>query len=289
MKIVGVQIPPPAPSARYPARARRSREMFDRLCSRTRNRRKGARIATRNVSTTAMNVTETSAEGLKREFKITIPASEVEDKITKRLDEVGRMARIPGFRPGKVPLMLLRKRYGAAVRGEVLESAVQDSSAAAIRERNLRPALPPRFELVSSAEGADLEYTLSLEVLPEMPAPDFAGLGLEKMVAQVPDDDVEKALERLAESQRKSEPVERPGRDRRHRRRRRGRSCRRRGDPRQPRRGPRDRARRRGAAARVQRPADRRPRPAKSATSPCRFLPNPARKWPARRGSSRSR
>src|SRR3954447_21740000 len=157
-----------------------------------------------------MNVTETSAEGLKREFKISIPANEVEDKITKRLDEVGRMVRIPGFRPGKVPLPLLRKRYGAAVRGEVLESAVQDSSAEAIRERNLRPALPPRYELVSSAEGADLEYTLSLEVLPDMPAPDFAALGLEKLVAQVPDEDIEKALERLAESQRKSEPVERP-------------------------------------------------------------------------------
>jgi trigger factor len=157
-----------------------------------------------------MNVTETSAEGLKREFKITIPVGEVEEKITKRLDEVGRMVRIPGFRPGKVPLPLLRKRYGAAVRGEVLESAVQDSSAEAIRERNLRPALPPRYELVSSAEGADLEYTLSLEVLPEMPAPDFGALGLEKMVARIPDEDVEKALERLAESQRKSEPVERP-------------------------------------------------------------------------------
>ncbi|MGD9614366.1 MAG: trigger factor [Alphaproteobacteria bacterium] len=157
-----------------------------------------------------MNVTETSAEGLKREFKITIPASEVEEQITKRLDELGRMVRIPGFRPGKVPLPLLRKRYGAAVRGEVLESAVQDSSAEAIRERNLRPALPPRYELVSSAEGADLEYTLSLEVLPELPAPDFGALGLERLVAQVPDEDVEKALERLAESQRKSEPVERP-------------------------------------------------------------------------------
>jgi trigger factor len=157
-----------------------------------------------------MNVTETSAEGLKREFKITIPVGEVEEKITKRLDEVGRMVRIPGFRPGKVPLPLLRKRYGAAVRGEVLESAVQDSSAEAIRERNLRPALPPRYELVSSAEGTDLEYTLSLEVLPEMPAPDFGALGLEKMVARIPDEDVEKALERLAESQRKSEPVERP-------------------------------------------------------------------------------
>ena len=156
-----------------------------------------------------MNVTETSAEGLKREYKITIPASEVEEQITKRLDEVGRMVRIPGFRPGKVPIPLLRKRYGAAVRGEVLENAVQDSSAAAIRERNLRPALPPRYELVSNAEGADLEYTLSLEVLPDMPAPDFAALGLEKLVVQVPDEEVEKALERLAESQRKSEPVER--------------------------------------------------------------------------------
>lgn len=157
-----------------------------------------------------MNVTETSADGLKREFKITIPASEVEEQIAKRLDELGRMVRIPGFRPGKVPLPLLRKRYGAAVRGEVLESAVQDSSAEAIRERNLRPALPPRYELVSSAEGADLEYTLSLEVLPEMPAPDFGALGLEKLVVQVPDEEVQKALERLAESQRKSEPVERP-------------------------------------------------------------------------------
>src|SRR5437763_12244724 len=82
-----------------------------------------------------MNVTETSTEGLKRELKITVPASEVEDKITVRLGEIARTIRIPGFRPGKVPLPLLRKRYGPAVRGEVLESAVQDSSAEAMREQ----------------------------------------------------------------------------------------------------------------------------------------------------------
>src|SRR5919205_3936850 len=158
------------------------------------NRRKPE--LTQGCEHTAMNVTETSAEGLKREFRITIPASEVEDKIAKRLDEVGRMVRIPGFRPGKVPLPLLRKRYGAAVRGEVLESAVQDSSAEAFRERNLRPAMPPRYELLSSDEGADLEYTLSLEVLPDLPSPDFSGLGLEKLVVQVPDEEIQKALER---------------------------------------------------------------------------------------------
>lgn len=157
-----------------------------------------------------MNVTETSAEGLKREYKIVVPASEVEDKITRRLGEIGQAVRIPGFRPGKVPLPLLRKRYGQAVRGEVLQEALQDSSAEAMREHNLRPALQPRVEIVSAAEGADLEYTMSVEVLPDVPEPDFSSLGLEKLVAEIPDEDVDKALERLAESQRKSEPVERP-------------------------------------------------------------------------------
>ena len=146
-----------------------------------------------------MNVTETSAEGLKRELTITVPANEVEDKITHRLGELGRSIRIPGFRPGKVPLPLLRKRYGPAVRGEVLESAVQDSSAEAMREHNLRPALPPRVEIVSAAEGADLEYKMSVELLPEMPGLDFAALGLEKLVVDVPEEDVDKAIERVAE------------------------------------------------------------------------------------------
>ncbi len=157
-----------------------------------------------------MNVTETSAEGLKREFKITVPASEVEDQITRRLDEIGRAVRIPGFRPGKVPMVLLRKRFGPSVRGEVLESAVQDSSAKAISEHKLRPALPPRVEIVAATEGADLEYKMSVELLPDMPEPDFASLGLEKLVAEVPENDIDKAIERIAEAQRKSEPVERP-------------------------------------------------------------------------------
>src|SRR5437868_3888685 len=157
-----------------------------------------------------MQVTETSAEGLKREFKITVPASEVEEKISRRLGEIGRSVRIPGFRPGKVPLPLLRKRYGPAVRHEVLETTVQGSSAEAMREHNLRPALPPQVEIVSAAEGADLEYKMSIELLPDMPEPDFTGLGIERLVAEVPEEDLDRAIERLAESQRKTEPVDRP-------------------------------------------------------------------------------
>jgi len=134
-----------------------------------------------------MQVTETSAEGLKREFTITVPATEVEDQISRRLGEIGQSVRIPGFRPGKVPLPLLRKRYGPAVRHEVLESTVQGSSAEAMREQNLRPALPPRVEIVSAAEGADLEYKMSVELLPDMPEPDFGDLGIERLVAEVPE------------------------------------------------------------------------------------------------------
>ena len=157
-----------------------------------------------------MQVTETSADGLKREYKITIPAGEVEDQISTRLTQLGQQIRLPGFRPGKVPQSLLRQRYGNAVRGEVLEHAVQESSAEAMREQNLRPALPPKVEIVSADEGGDFEYTMSLELLPEMPTPDFNALGLEKLSIEVPADDVDKAVERIAEQYRKSEPVERP-------------------------------------------------------------------------------
>jgi trigger factor len=143
-------------------------------------------------------------------LKITVPADEVENQVTRRLGEIGRSVRIPGFRPGKVPLALLRRRFGPAVRGEVLESTVQDSSAEAMREQNLRPALPPRVAIVSAAEGADLEYTMSVELMPELPEPDFSSLGLEKLVIEVPEEDVDRAVERIAEAQRKSEPIERP-------------------------------------------------------------------------------
>jgi len=157
-----------------------------------------------------MQVTETSAEGLKREFHVVVPAGELEEKVTSRLGEIGRTITLPGFRPGKVPMQILRRRFGPSVLGEVLESTVQGSSAEAIREHNLRPALPPKVDIVSFNEGSDLEYKMSLEVLPEIPEPRFSDLSIERLVVEVPDEDVDRALERMAEQQRKSEPVERP-------------------------------------------------------------------------------
>lgn len=156
-----------------------------------------------------MEITETSAEGLKHELSVVIAAADIERRIEDRLNEIAREIRLPGFRPGKVPLGVIRKRYGPSVMGEVLERAVGDSSAEAMRERNLRPALQPKVEIVSFNEGTDLHYKMAVEVLPEIQPMDFAELKLERLKAVASDEEIDRALERIARQQRKSEKVER--------------------------------------------------------------------------------
>src|SRR5438309_1881184 len=156
-----------------------------------------------------MQVTEVSADGLKREFTVTVPAGDLEQEITRRLDELGRQVRLPGFRPGKVPMQILRKRFGNSVMGEVLERALSDSSAQAMRDHGLRPALQPKIEIVSFQEGADLEYKMAVELLPEIKPVDFAELHLERQRPEIEDAEIEDTLGRIAQQHRKSELVER--------------------------------------------------------------------------------
>ena len=157
-----------------------------------------------------MQITETNAEGLKREFNVVVASGDIEQKVTDKLTEIGRSVRLPGFRPGKVPMQVLRKRYGPSVMGEVLEGAVSDSSAQAMREHGLRPAMQPKIEIVSFKEGADLEYKMAVELLPEIAPVDFAELKLERQRPEITDAEIEKALHRIAQPHRKSEVVDRP-------------------------------------------------------------------------------
>jgi trigger factor len=159
-----------------------------------------------------MQVTQTNEEGLKREFKVVVSANDIKTKMDSRLQEIGQTVRLPGFRPGKVPMPILKKRYGPAVMGEVLERAVSDSSNQAMMERGLRPALQPKIEVKSFAENADLEYTLAVEVLPDIQPANFAEMQLERMKVDVPDAEIDKALNRIAEQHERSEKIteERP-------------------------------------------------------------------------------
>src|SRR5918994_1686639 len=110
-----------------------------------------------------MQVTELSAEGLKREYKVVVQAAEIEDQVAHRLEELKGRVRMPGFRPGKVPLTLLRKQYGRSVMGEVLEQAVNQGSQKAIADHELRPALRPKIEVTSFDEGADHTLARALD------------------------------------------------------------------------------------------------------------------------------
>jgi trigger factor len=166
-----------------------------------------------------MQVTETLADGLKRQFTVKLPAIDIDRKLEAKLNDLSRTVKLPGFRPGKVPMGLLRKRYGASVMGEILDDAVKDSSLRAMADRGLRPATLPKIEVTSFAEGGDLEYTMALELLPEVAPMDFSSLTLQREKAEVTEAAIDDAVARLASQNKKFEPV--ANRFRRHRGRRR--------------------------------------------------------------------
>lgn len=157
-----------------------------------------------------MQVTELSAEGLKRQFKIVVPAGDLTAKVDERLKELAQTAQMPGFRAGKVPVGLLKKQYGQALFGEAVEQAVNSSTAKAIEDRGLKPALQPRVDLKQLEEGKDVEFEVAIEVLPEIGKLDFSGIELERLKAAVPDKDVDEALERIAKANREQKPVDPP-------------------------------------------------------------------------------
>jgi trigger factor len=157
-----------------------------------------------------MQVTELPAEGLKRQFKIVVPADDLSAKVDERLTELARTAQMPGFRRGKVPVGLLKKQYGQALYGEALEQAVNQSTAKAIEDRGLRPALQPKVDLKELGEGKDVEFEVALEILPEIGKLDFSDIELERLKAEVPEKEVDDALARIAKANREQRPVDPP-------------------------------------------------------------------------------
>lgn len=156
-----------------------------------------------------MNVTETVSEGLNRAYRVRIEAADLEQRLTGRLTEIGKDVKMPGFRPGKVPMAMLRRRYGQSVLGEVVEQAVNDAASHTIQSNELRPATTPKVEDVSFEEGSDLEYTLKIELLPEFELIDFATLSLERPVAEPNDKQIDEALERIAKGNREPQDLKR--------------------------------------------------------------------------------
>lgn len=151
-----------------------------------------------------MQVTERRAEGLKRELEVVVPAATLGEKLDAYLDDMRAKVRINGFRPGKVPVSYLRKMYGKAAMAEILQDVVAESVRSAVEERDEKPALQPDVDLDRErvdqvvAGDADLAFTMTYEVMPEIEVGSFETITIEKPVATVPDEDVEEELAGLA-------------------------------------------------------------------------------------------
>ncbi len=163
-----------------------------------------------------MQVTETRSEGLKHEFRVVVPASDLDSKLFSRLEELKGRVRINGFRPGKVPLDHLKRIYGRAVMAETIDEAVRDANNSIASEHGFRLAIEPKVtlpteegEVKAMVEGkADLSYTVAMEVLPQIELADFKGLTLEKLTAEVSDAEVDEALQRVVDQNRPFQPKE---------------------------------------------------------------------------------
>ncbi|HJQ60640.1 MAG TPA: trigger factor [Vineibacter sp.] len=145
-----------------------------------------------------MNVTEIANEGLKRAYKIVVPVATLSGQVDSRLVEMAKTAVLPGFRRGKVPVPLLRKQYGQALFGEAVEKAVNESVGKTVEDNKLRPALQPRVEVKALGEDKDLEFDVTVEVMPEIAEIDFSSIELERLKATVEEKAVDDALDRIA-------------------------------------------------------------------------------------------
>ena len=157
-----------------------------------------------------MQVTETLSEGLRRELKVTVPAADLEADIEGRLDELRKTVTMKGFRRGKVPLSIVRRQYQPRVLGEVLQQTIETRWREVVEERELRPAMQPEIEITAYDEGKDLEFTMGMELLPDIELGEFSDLNVTRLKAEVTDESVEDALARLAEAEKRFEPVSEP-------------------------------------------------------------------------------
>jgi trigger factor len=165
---------------------------------------------------TKMQVTETLSQGLKRAYKVVLPAKDLAARLDGQLVEMKSKARINGFRPGKVPVSYLKRVYGKSVMADVVQNAVTEANRKIVEDNGLRLANEPKIDFPTdqaeiekalAAEG-DLSYSVNIEVLPKFEIGSFADVELERLVLKVTDPEVDEAMQRLAERNRSYTPRE---------------------------------------------------------------------------------
>ena len=154
-----------------------------------------------------MQTVETLNEGLKRAFRITIPAKDIDARVDQELKSIAPQVRMPGFRPGKVPANLVRKMHGPALEQQALQTAVQEGVQKLMDEQKIRPAMQPSVELEDGGIGKDAVVKVEVEALPEVPETELEGLKIERLRVEPSDEMLDEAVMRLAEGQKSFDPA----------------------------------------------------------------------------------
>ena len=155
-----------------------------------------------------MNIKETLSEGLAREYEITFTAAEMDEKVSARLAEVATTANMPGFRPGKVPMSVVKARFGDQVKGEIIRTTLDDAAKKTIEEQELKLASQPKMDITSFEDGSDLVAKLSAEIMPNITIPDLAALSIERPVLPNDEAGIKETMQRLADENRPTKKVE---------------------------------------------------------------------------------
>ena len=149
-----------------------------------------------------MKISETRAEGLIREYAIVISAAEIDEQVAAKLAELATTVNMPGFRPGKVPMSVVKSRFGPQVQGEAMKNALDEGARQAIENNELRLASQPSVEITSYEDGKDLEAALSCEIMPAITMPDLAKLDIERPTLEAGEAEIDEALKNIADSNR---------------------------------------------------------------------------------------
>lgn len=147
-----------------------------------------------------MQITPTEQSGLTHRFQAIITAAEIDAQIEAELQRISKQVKIPGFRPGKVPMSVLRQKYTPNVMGDVVNNAADDAAREVVKQNDLRPALRPDVKIIDYKEGGDLKLEVTVENMPEVPEVAFEKLSVDELKFDVPEEEITEALERLAKS-----------------------------------------------------------------------------------------
>ena len=154
-----------------------------------------------------MNVSETRSEGLLREYQILITAAEIDSEVSKKLEEIAKTIKIPGFRPGKVPMSVVKSRFSDQVRGDAIKEALDEGTRQAIEGNDLRLASQPQVDIKSYEDGKDLEASLACEVMPAITLPDLGKVNVDRPKIDSDPNEVEETLGRIADENRPTVPI----------------------------------------------------------------------------------